>query len=306
MTRLTITGGLTTIEAARTSEDYEAAALLGAAYWIQAEDGLGMAPVRRLEERGPQQHGATDLGFRLDPRTITLVLGFQAGSLAEFYSRRETLLRLLRPTNTPLQLRWELENGERRGIFAHVASGPAMGSQDRLGLSQRAGVILRAADPLFFDWVGQSAVYGVGGGSSDAWIIPWAIPWTIGSSTIGGSRAITNPGSFDALPRIIITGPITSPVITNTTTGEVLDLTGYSLTAGQTLTIDCRDGVKTVTREDGSNQIAQLSEASDLATFHLAADPDAPGGSNSISVAGSGATTATEVFLQFNPRYIGL
>jgi hypothetical protein len=95
-------------------------------------------------------------------------------------------------------------------------------------------------------------------------------------------------------------------VVTNVTTGETLNFAGYSLAAGQTLTIDCRDGLKTVTREDGSNQIAQLTDTSDLATFHLAADPDAPGGVNTISVAGSAATAATEVYLQFNARYIGL
>lgn len=301
MTTLTITSGLQTVTIARTSETWGA----GLPYWVELEDGLGMAPVRRLEERGPLQHGVTDVGYRLDPRTVTLILGFRGESLSDFYTQRDTLLRLLRPTATPLQLRWQLDNGERRALECNVVDGPRLSSQDRVGLAQRAGVSFRAADPTFFDWVGLSAVYGVGGGGS-AWNIPWAVDWNIGAATVAGSRAITNPGSWDALPTILITGPISSPVIANVTTGETLDFTGYSLAAGKTLTIDTRYGVKTVVDSDGVSQIDKLTDDSDLATFHLAADPDAAGGVNTISVSGTGATTATEVYLQFNPRYIGI
>ena len=39
--------------------------------WLDA-DGIGMAPVRRLTQKGPMQDGVTDLGYRLDPRHVTL------------------------------------------------------------------------------------------------------------------------------------------------------------------------------------------------------------------------------------------
>lgn len=39
------------------------------------EDGLGLPEVRRITERGPFQHGDTDLDFRLEPRIINVVCG---------------------------------------------------------------------------------------------------------------------------------------------------------------------------------------------------------------------------------------
>jgi uncharacterized alpha-E superfamily protein len=53
-------------------------------------------------------------------------------------------------------------------------------------------------------------------------------------------------------------------------------------------------------------QIANLTDYSDLATFRIAADPDAPSGVNSIRVTGSLSTGATQIFIQYHPRYSAL
>jgi hypothetical protein len=78
-------------------------------------------------------------------------------------------------------------------------------------------------------------------------------------------------------------GPITSPVITNAITGDKLDFTGTTIVGGASYTIDCRYGQKTVVDSAGANQISKLTSDSDLSTFCLLPDPDAPGGANTLS-----------------------
>ena len=54
------------------------------------------------------------------------------------------------------------------------------------------------------------------------------------------------------------------------------------------------------------NKIADLTEDSDLATWHLATNPDAVDGQNGIQVEGASVTAATEVYLQWHDRFVGI
>jgi hypothetical protein len=233
------------------------------------EDGLGLPDVRRLTERGPAQHGDTDIGYRLEPRIVNLVVGVFGDD----------------PTGYWGGLSW--------------------GSSERFVSAHRAGFQLRAADPTFYDPTWQSIPFGISGASGN-WAIPWPIPWPIGSATVDQTKSVITPGEWRSYPIITARGPIDDLVIYNETTGEKLDFTGYSMIAGEALTIDTRYGVKSVIDQDGISQIAALTDDSDLATFHLDADPDAAGGVNSIRVTGSGADSTTIIYFQFQPRYIAL
>lgn len=269
------------------------------------DEEMGMADVRRITDRGPLQHGDSDIDFRLEPTTYPLGLLMTAATISDHYANRALALRLFRPSNTPLRLRWTLDNGDVRQIDAHINGRLVFGSKDRSGFGQRFVVPLRAADPTFYDPTQQAVVYGVGGGSG-GFVVPLVVPLGVGASTVNQSKTITYAGTWRDYPIIIITGPITNCVITNTTTGDKLDLTGITLNAGTTYTINCRPGVKTVTDQAGTNKIADLTDDSDLATFSLEADPEALGGNNGISVTGSAATTATEIYVQFYSRYVGV
>lgn len=63
-------------------------------------DNLGMAPQHRITERSPQQNGVTDLGYRLDPRVLSLSLIARANSLADAAARRRTLLNAFSPATS--------------------------------------------------------------------------------------------------------------------------------------------------------------------------------------------------------------
>ncbi len=184
-------------------------------------------------------------------------------------------------------------------------------------------------DSTLIDNAALANVYGITGSNSrwrsgDAGNTPWtpalayaaiydiALSPTQRTSIISAigvysaSKTITYNGSFAEYPVITILGPITDPVLTNVSTDETLDFTGITIAAGNTYVIDCRFGYKTVKNTAGTNKIADLTAASDLATFHLGADPEVSGGANAFTLTGTGVTAATTVTVAYYNRYVGL
>lgn len=269
----------------------------GDPFAVLEEDGLTMAPATRIRERGPQQHGATDRGFRLDPRPINLVLAIFFDEADEFWTHRATLLDYLAPYRSPF-IDVILSSGETRRLDVDLVS-VVMGSKDREGQSQTVGVALEAPDPSMYDPAGAAETFELGGGA-DAFEIPMDVPTGIGTSEIDQVRTIDYEGSWYTHPIIRITGPVEDCVIVNETTDETLDFTGTIIDAGDYLEIDTRYGQKSVYDQDGVNQIALLSEDSDLGTFHL--QP----GANVFRVTGTGVNDASQVAVSFYVRYLGI
>jgi hypothetical protein len=52
--------------------------------------------------------------------------------------------------------------------------------------------------------------------------------------------------------------------------------------------------------------IGTVTTSSDLTTFHIAPDPEVPGGINSFTVSASGADANSRILLEYYIRYIGL
>jgi hypothetical protein len=169
---------------------------------------------------------------------------------------------------------------------------------------QKVGVILKANDPAFYEPEWGSLTVHLGGGGG-LFTIPSGIPTGIGSSSGSQAVAIDYPGNWISYPLIRITGPITNPVITNAATGEKLDFTGVTIAAGRYYDIDTRYGHKTVLLDDGTNKIHELTDDSDLSTFHIAPDPETPGGINSIQVSGASVSTDTKIEMSWPVRYDG-
>ena len=279
---------------------------LSTLYDYAGHDGLGMAPVHRLTERGPQQHGESDWGFRLDPRIFRLYFGLDGAGISDLYTQRDAILRLFRPDDDALKVKWYLDNGDTRQIDAHYVSDFGLPTSQKQGYYQSTAVTLEAPDPTFYDPVEGSVTFALGGGS-DAFDIPLAIPWAIGVSVIDQTRTIDYPGSWWGFPIIKIVGPITDATITNDTTGEELAFTGTTIDAGDYYEIDTRYGYKTVVDSNGDNKIADLTEPNDLVTFHLApAIGSNATRANDITVTGTTVTAATEVYFRYKVRYIGL
>lgn len=272
----------------------------------EGEDSFGMPPVNNLTERSALQHGVTHLGFRLQPRIIQLALVGVADTQTVRYTRRTQLVNMLAPNDDgpSLALRFTLPDGATRQIDCVFNGGLTLPRRDKVGQFQRFGFELLCPDPTWYNPTGEALTFNLSGGPSGA--IPMAVPTPIGASAINQTRAVTYAGSWITYPVIRIYGPITDPILENETTDEILDFTGTTIANGKYYEIDCRFGAKTVVDSDGANRIATLTAESDLATFHLAPDPESVGGYNSLRVTGSAVSASTKVEVTYFARYLGV
>lgn len=287
----------------------------GADRWIVTyEGGFGMPPVRHISTKGAQQHGETWKDFRLLPRVIDLAIRYVGSSRSSMYSGQEALAAWLGGMQK-LRLRKVRPDGVTREIVCRYLEGATFPRDAKSNEAAQTDTLrLIAHDPLFYD-PEQKVSYVSGGENAGAWLFGVAgsgliFPATFGSLTMGMTVPLAYAGTFLAYPVIYLTGPLTDLVITNVTTGEKLDFTGFTLQNGETAEIDCRYGYKTAMRTDVTPNVsllANLSTDSDLGTFHLA--PREAGEAthvNEIQLEGSGATSASRITMRYYERYLAV
>lgn len=267
-------------------------------------DGWGSSPSQRQASQGPQQHGDTDEGQFLKPRFGSLALKIMEAELDQMYYRKQELLDLFNP-EASLILKWYLPYGVRQ-FDCFYYEDLSLGWDRGKWATQNVGVVLKCPDPTCYDpsiftltWVGSS-------GSGGAFLVPWEVPTEVGGSTFDDIQTVQYHGTWIEYPLITIAGPAENLVITNHTTGEKLDFTGLTLGAGEQRIIDTRYGFKTVLDEAGANQIADLTDDSDLATFHIERKrPYETFRVNNIQAVASGVDSNTRVIIRYLERYTG-
>jgi hypothetical protein len=270
-----------------------------------SNDGWGLPPIERFSEQGAFQDGTTDLGFRLRPRSIQLVLLLHATDQTDYFNQREWLTYIFAPRSEPLVLRFTYGDKQRL-IKCHYVDGLSLNSSDRIApYSHKVGVQLQADNPLFYTPEDISIPFGIAV-TLASFSIPWAIPWGIGASTINERISITYTGTYKAQPIIIIDGPITNAIIRNETTNEKISFQGHTIPADEMYTVDTRYGYRTVKNKAGTIVTQFLSDDSDVATFHIASTLERSDGVNSLLVTGSNTNTATQVYIQYTEHYISL
>lgn len=273
--------------------------------------GIGSAPVRRLVERGPFQDGDSDLGYRLDARLISLVVASVSATRADADAARDLLWSFVKPLAGSVTLRCVRDDGATRQIDVYptdIIDAPVT-EEDRIGAFQRYAVQLRAPSPIWYSPEGASfaAIGGAATGAS-GFQVPTDVPTVqVPLTTIDVAQSLTYPGTWPEFPRIILYGPGTGYTVENETTGEVLDFPALGLSSGEYVVIDLGYGAKSVTDDTGANVIDELDSDSDLATWHLEAAPNAPGGVNTIRLTvDADASDETGMKIEYTPRYVAL
>jgi len=273
-------------------------------YLLTGIDGIGHAAVARISERGPMQHGESDLGYRLQPRRIMLAIEARGGDRGKWLARRAELIGFLRSSDRPLQLQLA-RGGWIRQIDCYLSGEMAMAPDNRLApLWQGVGIELVAPDPTWYDPVPTTLQFDGGGG--EATTVPTPVPTMVGSSEFMQLRVVAYDGSWEAAPVVRIVGPIKDACIEHLATGDKLDFTGVTIAAGHWYEIDCRYGRASVIDDAGANKIADLSADSNLSTFAIRADPDVWEGWNALRVTGTNISAATLVRLTYHERYVGV
>jgi hypothetical protein len=284
--------------------------------FLMTEEGLGMPPVEYITQRSPFQHGESLIDFRLGARTIQLQLRQNSCSRSNYWINRSLLLNGIRPNRfvgsnfQPGVLRKIFEDGSMRDIYVVISQGPifnprSLNRWDEWGFTETLRFI--AYDPIFFDPIAKSLLFSdlIDVDASSNWELPWSFPMQFGSSAYNLTASITYLGTWISYPTIIATGPMNGLVITNTSTGEIIEL-NYSISAGEIVTFYLQPGNKRVENNSGTNLIGTVTSSSDLATFHIAPDPEVPLGVNTFILGLTGADANSRLQIIYNDRYIGI
>jgi hypothetical protein len=158
----------------------------GNPFRLESAEGLGAPPISRLGEQSPLQNAVTDLGYRIEPRTVTLALNFSATTDAALDACRSTLGSVFRPVDgIPIYLRAIRNDGGTRQLTCYP-----VGEHDipivplnRPGHLHRTVVQLRADDPLWY------APTESGGGGTVA-LLGSAVPWWTANGLIGSANVV--------------------------------------------------------------------------------------------------------------------
>ncbi len=302
--------------------------------WVESVAGWGTPPIEYIRNRAPFQHGETVVDFFLRPRVIQLMIRQQYCNRDDWWTGRGDLLAEIRPNNAPLtgagfpytftfffdsgvplnpapgRLRWIEADGTLRDLDVFILSGPIFTPHrprqwDEWGFREMLRFI--AYNPVVYDPAQQEVTFVQV--SADELVFPITFDASniiFDSSTLIITQTIRYVGTWEEYPIITITGPLSNPIITNTTTNEKIQI-NRNILAGEHVIIDLRFGFKTVELDDGTNIIGDVSTDSDLTSFHLEPDPGAVNGDNVITATGGTAVPGvTEVRLHYFTRYFGI
>jgi len=298
-------------------------------FFLKSFTGWGMPEINYITQQGPFQNGVTALDYRLKPRIIQYVHRRLGNCRQDYWTHRSDIINKLRPnfqlasTFDTAVLRKILPDGSIRDLDVLIDRGPNFNPRnvsewDEYAFEETVRFI--AFDPIIYDPVLQSATWELE--DLENLIFYDAANWpnravfdgdTASSrgvwftgDRISDTLSITYDGTWLSYPTITITGPLQSSEITNNTTGEKIELE-YNISSGEIVTINLAYGQKTVVNNSGTNLIGTVTTDSDVATFHIAPDPEAPGGVNSLTVDGNGSViNETSVVIEWYTRYIGI
>jgi hypothetical protein len=261
---------------------------------LPGRKGWYSTPVVLDEQPVPGQDGARLKNLYLNTRELDLPLMISAYDIVSQRAAVRALVSALNPKLGDARVRSYAPDSTVRELYGRLVDGLGFDENDQVaGLGWMDGVLVfRSVDPFWYDQNDTTLLFGQAAPTS---FFSFRLGSFLTSSGILSSFSILNDGDVDAWPVWTLTGPMTNPVFTDTTTGYALTMT-IVLTAGQVLTIDTRPGFKTVKREDGSNQFAILSSASVL--WPLAR------GNNVITLVATATTTASKVQVSYKRKWL--
>lgn len=275
-------------------------------------EGMGMPPVRYLEERGVFQNGVTVRDYRVDQRTIT-VQQFERGLCREdFYCSVGDLIEAIRPNRDNLarsgQLLVVLKNGAQRTIRARYYEGVQgnWGQESLLDSDMLESITFYCEEPFWDDVEKEIVDAGVVDVGS---CLPLCFPACIGTDVINTEIELVYNGTWDGdRLTIIISGPALSPTVTNLTTNQQISL-NYNVAAGETILIEIDpQSQQIVSSVSGVLPVGIIDSVSDLVSFYLATRGNLTAdGTNVMQITATGGIAGqTSVQIEYTIRHWSL
>lgn len=200
--------------------------------------GLEYPGVRLNPYQKPGEHGAVVPNEYYDGRTIELSGRIYHPTIATYLQYRRALSNALRIVQNSLNIAQPiiLKFTTLDGLTLQSNCFPSQPLQliDKSPNHCEFIIDLFAPDPNLYEASTQKITVSVptGGGAT----YPAIYPLTY-AAKVGGSQIITNAGDSDTFPIVTFNGPLTSPYITNQTTGVSFQA-NISLLAGDVLVVD--------------------------------------------------------------------
>lgn len=269
-----------------------------AGYTVNAAGTAGLRSVayELVSTRYAGVDGAVVNAVNALPNQPTLGILVEADGEAALRTKIRGLVRAMRPKLGAGTLTVANELGESRSLACYCVDGLA-GQEDPNSILPgswwRVALKFFAPDPW---WTGdpQTVSVGLGGGQNFFPIFPLALS----PSVVQGQFTIDlSDSDAPSFPLWTITGPGSSLVLTNETTGQVISVDA-PLLAGQQLVIDTRPGFQSVRLADGTNQMSFVS--SDPSLWPLIPDV------NVVTAALVSATSASRIAGTYSPRFAGI
>jgi len=272
--------------------------------WI-SQNGFGSPGISRITERGPFQHGLTNIDFRLNPRIIQLAITAIARNTQQHFDNRQLLLKMFGISNDVSVLKYEMPDGTIRHADVLYNGGLDLDFNRMSDMRTKSyAVELIVPDATWYDPETKTITYG--SQVQTDLVFPITFPIEFGTDSIISGIPLQYNGTWLSYPGIEITGPINNVLIENLSTDEKIQL-DYNIELGEVVTIDLTYGIKTIINNSGDNLIGVLSEDSDLATFHLATSGEVADGINDISIIGTSTDVAnTQIVISYFERYTGV
>ncbi|MCT2219801.1 phage tail family protein [Dietzia cinnamea] len=213
-----------------------------------AIEGLSVPAIRRATGKNMGQNGTWHGRPLFDSRNIGIPVTIGArNSIEEFEAARDALTNALLERDGEVELRLIRNDGVARILYCYVRDPDIPYGPN--ALFTRFSLELVADDPIVYDDTpGASFVSPLvrrkGGG---AFTSPGKFPlkFTAGS----GTPAIVNSGTVEVYPVIKLTGSMTTPTISNHTTGAVMTL---DITTGTSDVVLINNAPHEVTMDNGT------------------------------------------------------
>lgn len=274
--------------------------------------GFGAPPTNFQTRQGYQQDGVLEVSNNLGQRTVNLMLwASPTCNRQAYWDKRAALHNQLRPNrNGPMTLTLKEPGGTQRSLTVRANPGlvfpPTPIDDNSWNINEPIELI--AFDPLWFDTI-QVNTTQISTVDTD---LVFPITFITGSKIVFGvsgavsNISITYPGTWVSYPTITLTGPYTSVIVANLTTGVQFGL-NIAIAAGEQRIISLAPGIQQISDASGNNKFGELGPNSNLVDFNIRPDPMVTNGINVIQAAFTGGTVGvTSMKISYYVRYFAI
>lgn len=259
--------------------------------------GFGLPPIELITEQVPSRPGTRHRRTKILPRQLDIPLHFTEPTYEEFKAKLNSIENWFYPDpeKGPGILRITNAQGITKEINAYYQSGlQGNESLDSTGYNwQDAVITLLAPDPYFRSTAAITIVYTLG---EPATFFP-LLPIRLTRTDIFSDPSVNNTGDVPTYPIWTIYGPATNITLVNSSLSPVRTIEiAYTLLEGETITIDTREDMRWVLKNDGTNLYGFLTNTSFLWPLVK--------GVNNLQIELENSTAASSVRLDFFPRFV--